>query len=79
MQLQSDVAQVSVERPKELESTARGAAMLAGVGAGLFSDGADAAKMLKIERTFEVRMDEADRCRRLAAWQDAVRRARSTP
>jgi glycerol kinase len=53
--------------------------MLAGVGAGLFSDGADAAKMLKIERTFEVRMDEAGRCRRLAAWQDAVRRARSTP
>jgi glycerol kinase len=78
MQLQSDVARVSVERPNELESTARGAAMLAGVGSGLFAHGADAAKMLKIERTFEVRMDEADRGRRLAAWQDAVRRARST-
>ena len=79
MQLQSDVARVSVERPNELESTARGAAMLAGVGAGLFARGADAAKMLRIERTFEVRMDEAERGRRLTAWQDAVRRARSTP
>lgn len=79
MQLQSDVARVSVERPNELESTARGAAMLAGVGAGLFARGADAAKMLRIERTFEVRMDEAERRLRLAAWQDAVRRSRSTP
>jgi glycerol kinase len=79
MQLQSDVARVSVERPNELESTARGAAMLAGVGAGLFARGADAAKMLRIEDTFEVRMDEAERGRRLTAWQDAVRRARSTP
>jgi glycerol kinase len=78
MQLQSDVARVSVERPNELESTARGAAMLAGVGAGLFADGAEAAKLLKIERTFEVRMDEAERRRRQGAWQDAVRRARST-
>jgi glycerol kinase len=79
MQLQSDLARVSVERPNELESTARGAAMLAGVGAGLFAHGADAARMLRIERTFEVRMDEAERRERLAAWQDAVRRARSTP
>jgi glycerol kinase len=77
MQLQADVSQLSVERPNELESTARGAAMLAGVGAGLFANGRDAAKMVKIERTFEVRMDEAERSRRLAAWQDAVRRVQS--
>jgi glycerol kinase len=77
MQFQADVARVSVERPNELESTARGAAMLAGVGAGLFASGAEAKKMLRIERTFEVRMDAAERERRLMAWQDAVRRARS--
>lgn len=77
MQLQADVSQLSVERPNELESTARGAAMLAGVGAGLFANGRDAAKMVRIERTFEVRMDEAERSRRLAAWQDAVRRVQS--
>ncbi|MFZ5893233.1 MAG: glycerol kinase GlpK [Myxococcota bacterium] len=78
MQLQADLAQVPVERPNELESTARGAAMLAGVGAGLFASGRDAAKMVKIERSFEVRMEAEERHRRLAAWQDAVRRARST-
>ena len=79
MQIQSDLARVSVERPNELESTARGAAMLAGVGAGLFQRGAEAARMLKIDRVFEVRMEEAERGRRLTAWQDAVRRARSSP
>jgi len=79
MQLQADFAAVSVQRPNELESTARGAAMLAGVGAGLFASGRDAAKMVKIERTFEVTMEETERRHRRAAWQDAVRRARSIP
>jgi glycerol kinase len=79
MQLQADVAAVSVQRPNELESTARGAAMLAGVGAGLFASGRDAAKMVKIERTFEVTMEETERRHRRVAWQDAVRRARSIP
>ncbi len=79
MQFQADISRVSVQRPDELESTARGAAMLAGVGAGLFPSGPAAAKMLKIERTFEVRMEEAERRGRLHAWSDAVRRARSTP
>ncbi|HET9929251.1 MAG TPA: glycerol kinase GlpK [Polyangiaceae bacterium] len=78
MQLQADLAGVSVERPNELESTARGAAMLAGVGAGIFANGRDAAKMVKIDRHFEVRMEASERQRRLVAWQDAVRRARST-
>jgi glycerol kinase len=79
MEFQADIADVSVHRPSELESTARGAAMLAGVGAGVFEDGAAAAKMLKIERTFEVRMEGTERRDRLQAWSDAVRRARSTP
>ncbi|MGC4092610.1 MAG: glycerol kinase GlpK [Polyangiaceae bacterium] len=78
MQLQADLAQVPVERPNELESTARGAAMLAGLGCGLFASGREAAKMVKIDRSFEVRMEAEERNRRSSAWQDAVRRARST-
>jgi glycerol kinase len=78
MELQADLAGVPVERPNELESTARGAAMLAGVGAGLFANGREAAKMVRIDREFEVRMEVQERQRRLLAWQDAVRRARST-
>ncbi len=77
LQLQADLANISVERPNELESTARGAAMLAGVGVGLFQSGRDAAKMVRIQKTFEARMDEAERSRRLDDWQGAVRRARS--
>lgn len=77
MQLQADVSNLLVERPNELESTARGAAMLAGVGVGLFANGEDAAKMVKIERAFEVTMEATERRLRREAWQVAVRRARS--
>ncbi len=78
MQCQSDVAGVVVERPAELESTARGAAMLAGIGAGIFKSGAEAAGMVHVERTFRVEMDEEQRKSHLERWHDAVRRARST-
>jgi glycerol kinase len=77
MQFQSDVSAVTVERPSELESTARGAAMLAGIGAGLFETGAEAGRMIQIDRTFEVTMGEQERENRLGTWHDAVRRARS--
>ncbi len=58
MQFQSDVSAVTVERPRELESTARGAAMLAGIGAGLFESGAEAGRMIQIDKTFEVAMND---------------------
>jgi glycerol kinase len=76
MQFQSDVSAVTVERPSELESTARGAAMLAGIGAGLFHSGREAGKMVTIERTFTVSMSESERAKTLSKWNDAVRRAR---
>jgi glycerol kinase len=78
MQFQADVSGVSVERPKDIESTGRGAAMLAGVGAGL-CEFASAAKMLRIDRTFKPEMPAAQRDQHLAQWKDAVRRARTTP
>ncbi|MEB2322939.1 MAG: glycerol kinase GlpK [Sorangiineae bacterium] len=78
MQLQSDLSGVTVERPAELESTARGAAMLAGIGAGLFANGREAAKMTRVERVFEVRMNDDQRRTQLERWNDAVRRARSS-
>jgi len=77
MQFQADITGVTIERPAELESTARGAAMLAGVGVGLFKTPAEAARMAKVERTFGGRFTPAERERAVAGWQDAVRRARS--
>jgi glycerol kinase len=77
MQMQSDFSGLSVERPTELESTARGAAMLAGVGVGLFSSPAEAAGMSRVDRTFEVGLDATTRGEKRRAWEDAVNRARS--
>jgi glycerol kinase len=77
MQLQSDLSNVVVERPRELESTARGAAMLAGIGAGLVTPGGGAGQMVQIDRRFEVGMNAQDRQKRLEFWHDAVRRTRS--
>lgn len=77
MQFQSDIAGVRVERPTEIESTGRGAAMLAAVGAGL-ARVEDAASHVRIERTFEPAMDAEARAEHLTRWNDAVRRARSS-
>lgn len=78
MQFQADVTGVTIERPAELESTARGAAMLAGVGVGLFADPADAARMSKVDRTFSPAWDRAERTQAVERWQAAVARAKSS-
>ncbi len=77
LQLQSDYSRIVVERPMELESTARGAAMLAGVGAGLLRPGADAERLLKLERRFEPALSEAARQAKVLTWHEAIGRLRS--
>ncbi len=74
-QFQADLAETRVVRPTEVESTGRGAAMLAGVGAGL-ADLATCETMLKVDRTFSPQMERDRREAHLARWQDAVSRAR---
>jgi glycerol kinase len=78
MQFQSDISDLCIERPSELESTARGAAMLAGVGAGLFSSVSQAAQMVEHPERFESQMTETARGEHLERWQNAVRRTRSS-
>ncbi|MHC4262431.1 MAG: FGGY family carbohydrate kinase [Planctomycetota bacterium] len=75
MQLQADLADVCIERPTEIEATARGAAILAGLGAGLWG-GADEVPTLEHER-FEPAIDPDSRDRRRSAWLQAVERTRS--
>lgn len=77
LQMQSDLGDLTVERPTELESTARGAAMLAGLGAGLFSSPDEASRMIRLDRAFTVEIDRETRIAELARWSDAVCRARS--
>jgi len=78
MQMQADFAQLAVERPAELDATARGAALLAGLAAGLWSDpGEPAALAGARERIEPVLAPELAR-ERMAGWRGAVARVRST-
>lgn len=78
MQMQADYAGLTVERPRELETTARGAAMLASVGSGLVGSARQAAGMFELERSFEVTTSSEERNTARQAWLQAVQRARGT-
>ncbi len=74
MSEQARLAGVTIERPVDLETTARGAAMLAAVGSGLFASKEQAKKMAPVERTFEP--GDALRSSAREGWKKAVARAR---
>ena len=74
MQFVADILAVPVDRPAVMETTALGAAYLAGSAAGLCPDLAGFAATWKCERRFEPRMDAATRERKWAGWRDAVGR-----
>jgi glycerol kinase len=76
MKFQSDISEVTIERPLDLESTARGAAMLAGVGAGLFADPERAAGLVAHPQRFEPEMTPGLRAQHRGRWRDALHRAR---
>ena len=69
----ANVLGLTVERPRFAETTALGAAMLAGVGAGLFRDLDEASAMRGAVELFEPALEADERARRLAGWADAVR------
>jgi glycerol kinase len=73
MQFQADVLGVPVERPAVLETTALGAAYLAGLAVGFYELDA-IARNRKIDHTFQPNMDEAKREALYAGWQKAVKR-----
>jgi glycerol kinase len=75
MQMQADVLGVPVERPRVLETTALGAALLAARGGG-HENAVESEAARQTERVFEPTMGEAARNELLASWQDAVGRAR---
>jgi len=73
MQFQADILQAEVERPKVIESTAQGAAYLAGIFIGLWEKG-DILKNRKIDRVFKPALDSDSARRFYAGWQKAVSR-----
>jgi glycerol kinase len=74
MQFLSDIIGAPVDRPKVLETTALGAAWLAGMRAGLYPDQEGFAAQWALDRRFEPKMDDTTRERRYAGWKDAVKR-----
>ena len=74
MQMLSDVLNLPVDRPKNLETTALGAAYLAGMQVGFYPPIKEFAKSWKSENQFNSKMSEADRQKKLSGWKDAVSR-----
>jgi glycerol kinase len=74
MQFLSDILNAPVDRPQIMETTALGAAYLAGRSAGLCPDFDGFAAAWRRERRFESRMDAATRERKWQGWRDAVGR-----
>ena len=77
MQFQADILGVAVQRPKVAETTALGAAYLAGLAVGFWSSEQEVAEQWAIDRTFEPQMSEDQRNSLYKGWQRAVERSRN--
>ncbi|MGD8440291.1 MAG: glycerol kinase GlpK [Holophagae bacterium] len=77
MQFQADLLGIPVVRPVLVETTAAGAAFLAGLGSGFWSSSAEIAGSWRRERLFEPTMNAARRDKLVAGWRRAVRRVLS--
>jgi len=75
-QFQADILGVPLERPATTETTALGAAYLAGLATGFWQDESELKAHLKIERRFEPAMEASRREELCAGWQRALERAR---
>ena len=73
MKFQADITGIRAERPKCIETTALGAAYLAGLAVGYWSSKEEIHKNWNLGRTFEPTMEEAERVKLLKGWHRAVR------
>ena len=76
LQLQADILNVRVVRPEVTETTALGAAYLAGLAVGYWSDTTQISRQWRQAAVFEPRIGAEERAWMLAGWQQAVRRIR---
>ncbi len=75
MQFQADVLQVPVVRPRVIETTALGAAYLAGLAVGFWKDRSDVEHAWQVERTFEPTLSADEAAHRRSRWKEALSRA----
>jgi glycerol kinase len=76
MQFQADVLQVPVVRPKVIETTALGAAYLAGLAVGFWKSQAEVAAAWQVDRSFTPTMRPAEAAHRRSRWAEALNRSR---
>jgi glycerol kinase len=75
LQYQADLLDVPVERPRMIETTALGAAFLAGLATGFWKDREEIRKAWKVGKRFEPKMKATDREAHLARWRRAIQAA----
>lgn len=76
MQMQSDMIRTKVNRPKCVETTALGAAYLAGLAVGFWSDMSEIEQIREVSKVFEPVMDADERNTKYAGWKRAVERSK---
>jgi glycerol kinase len=77
LQFQADLLRVRVARPAVTETTALGAAYLAGLATGVWKTTGEIAQQRKIDRVFEPRMPAGQAAALRGRWKDALERARA--
>jgi glycerol kinase len=75
MQFQSDILGVQVDRPQVVETTALGAAYLAGLAVGYWKDKEEISQNRRLDRNFKPNMEEEKRVKLLRGWHRALKRA----
>ena len=75
MQTQADIINAPVKRPQCVETTAMGAAYLAGLAVGYWGSKEDVIKNWAIDRTFEPSIPEEERVKKIRGWNKAVKYA----
>ena len=78
MQFQADILQINIDRPENIESTALGAGMLAGLGVGFWKNPADLKAVRKTDQLFIPTMSKSKRSEFLSNWKLAVRKVQYT-
>ncbi|MFT6733917.1 MAG: glycerol kinase [Polaribacter sp.] len=77
MQFQADILNTEIYRPKQVESTAVGAALLAGIGGGIWQPNQLPNAMLEKDLIFKPTMSITSRREKVAGWKNAIQKART--
>jgi glycerol kinase len=78
MQFQADILQINIDRPKNIESTALGAGMLAGLGVGFWKNTSELKEVRKTDKIFYPTMSDDNRINLLSNWKSAIRKLQYT-